>query len=145
MAGQTQHNHDWEAFIEDGQRAYLKGCYGDAEHLYKAALGMTAHGKCIVHTTVAGLLSLLAELYAEQHKYELSETFLKNALSVLTCKSDSNYIDIDKAIALKRLSKVCRAQSKDNEASAFAQQAKQLLATKVSEFEHLFRKRAARA
>lgn len=143
MAVQSQNDYDWEAFMEDGQLAYSKGRYRDAEFLYKAALDMAMQAKCTFHTTIAGLLSLLGDLYAEQHKYELSEAFFRNALSILKCTSDSNHVD--EAIALKRLSEVCHAQSKDGEAMDFAQQAKQLLAGRVTGFELLFRKRAARA
>lgn len=143
MAGQSQNSYDWEAFIEDGQHAYSKGHYRDAEFLYKAALAMAVHAKCAVHTKIAGLLSLLGDLYVEQHKYKLSEVCFRNALSVLKSTSDSNHVD--EAIVLKRLSELCHAQSKDSEAMDFAQQAKQLLADRVAEFEHLFRKRATRA
>ena len=141
MIRAKQDNMDWEAFIEVGKRAQSTGGLRDAEFFYKAALAMSQLAKVTGNSSLAKLLFLLGELYAEQHKYNLSEAFLRRSVAVFE-KMNGRKNTIDYAITLKRLSEICRAQSKDVEAIGFAAQAKHLLAANVGQLEQLLRKRA---
>lgn len=143
MDGQWEHNLAWEPLVEDGQRACLNNRFHEAEFLYKKALAMAMHEKCVPHTSVAKLFFLLGDFYSEQQQYEFSETFFRSALAVLASAPENS--PIDTAITLKSLSEVYRAQSRDAEAHDFAQRAKLLVSDTVRHLELLFRKRAARA
>lgn len=141
MLFQKQINSAWEAIIEDGERAHFKGDYREAEFFYEAALVIAGQGKVTDRSSAAKVLLLLADLYAEQHKYGLSEDFLREALAVFENIQGTDHIDM--AITLRRLSEICHIQSKDLEAFEYKQKADQALSSTLEHIKNSFTKRVA--
>lgn len=137
MGSDVQYNSTWNAFVENGYRAHLNGCYREAELTYKTALGLAKQARVIFHSSTAHVLSLLGDLYAEQQHYDAGERMYR--LALLEYEQIDGVEPIDTAITLKRISEMCRLQDKITEALDLNERAEAILTLTRARLDHLFK------
>ncbi|HNB23083.1 MAG TPA: tetratricopeptide repeat protein [Candidatus Melainabacteria bacterium] len=130
----------WEELCEAGQRYYLKGQFNEAQKLYTAALVAAKKARSGTSADVAQIYSRLGDLHCESQEFERAELCFRNALVEYENLEGDYSVDI--CIALKRISEICRMQSKNRQASNLAGRSQKLLEAKIRLLEKTFQESA---
>lgn len=133
-AGNQKDN--WEELCEAGQKYYLNGHFREAEQLFTAALVAARRARIKNSAGTALIYSRLGDLCSERHEFQKAENFYRNALVEYENMQGDHSIDI--CISLKRISEICRIQSKNRQASNLAGRSQRLLSAKVKILEKTF-------
>lgn len=133
-AGNQQNS--WEELCEAGQQYYLNGHYPEAEQLFTSALVAAKKARTENSTGTALIYSRLGDLCSERHEFQRAENFYRNALVEYENMEGDQSIDI--CISLKRISEICRIQSKNRQASNLAGRSQRLLCAMVNTLEKTF-------
>lgn len=123
----------WETLIEEGYQHYLSGDFSTAEVLYKAALACVGTQKVKASEDAGKLFFLLGDLCADRHEYPQAESYYRHALAEYENMNGDHIVDI--CVALKRISEVCRIQSKVRQASNLSMRSQRMLSAKRKQLE----------
>ncbi|MBX9952310.1 MAG: tetratricopeptide repeat protein [Candidatus Obscuribacterales bacterium] len=126
----------WEELFEAGQQHYINGQLAEAEQLFMTALVAAKRVRQGISDGIALIYSRLGDLCSERHEFQKAENFYRNALVEYENMQGDRAVDI--CISLKRISEVCRIQSKNRQASNLAGRSRRLLDAKIKTLEKTF-------
>jgi len=131
-----QDNCIWDANIQDGYRAYLRGCHQEAEQRYRTVLSLALQAQNPLHPSVAYALSLLGDLYVEQRQYAAAKELHRLAFRVFL--NISGVEPCDATSVLKSVSAMITQQDRSRASLKAAQRATDPLSSALAWFENLF-------
>ncbi|HEY9714317.1 MAG TPA: hypothetical protein V6C72_12680 [Chroococcales cyanobacterium] len=132
----------FQQFIDDGNRALLKGYLNEAEMLFRAALSLVLKAKASVNSQIGKAMSLLADVYAQRCQYGKAEMFYRNAVAFYDEHDAMGLVDL--CVNLKRVSEMCRAQGKTDYELYYNRLAGQLLFSQRDELDELLKRTPTR-